>query len=124
METPTETRKRSTGSRNFKGLELLSGTYSVPGERTIRKLVNAIRKADAVTGAGIHLSIIDRLIESECDMRTVGEFRRRFIEVYHNLGIIDGMVVYVDGHFKPYWGNLNIPKGFSTILNNYRNLQN
>jgi hypothetical protein len=27
------------------------------------------------------------------------------------------MVVYVDGHFKPYWGNVNIPKGFSRMLN-------
>jgi len=102
---------------NFKGLELLIGSYTVPGERTVRKLVNGIRGADAVTGAGIHPSIIDRLSESECDTRVVGEFRRRFIEVYHELGIIDGMIVYVDGHFKPYWGNVNIPKGFSTLLN-------
>jgi len=63
---------------NFKGLELLIGTYSVPGERTVRKLVNAVRMADIVTGAGIHPSIIDRLIDSECDMMAVGEFRRRF----------------------------------------------
>jgi len=34
-------------------LELLIGTYSVPGERTVRKLVNAVRMADVVTGAGI-----------------------------------------------------------------------
>jgi len=102
---------------NFKGLELLIGTYSVPGERTVRKLVNVIRGADAVTGVGIHPSMIDRLRESECDTRVVGEFRRRLIEVYHEFGIIDGMIVYVDGHFKPYWGNVNIPKGFSTLLN-------
>jgi len=102
---------------NFKGLELLIGTYLVPGERTVRKLVNAIRGADAVTGVGIHPSMIDRLRESECDTRVVGEFRRRFIEVYHEFGIIGGMIVYVDGHFKPYWGNVNVPKGFSTLLN-------
>ncbi|MCD6456095.1 MAG: hypothetical protein J7K81_04830 [Methanophagales archaeon] len=102
---------------NFKGLELLIGSYTVPGERTVRKLVNGIRGADAVTGASIHPSIIDRLSESECDTRVVGEFRRLFIEVYHELGIIDGMIVYVDGHFKPYWGNVNIPKGFSILLN-------
>ncbi len=102
---------------NFKGLELLIGTYSVPGERTVRKLVNGVMMADVVTGAGMHPSIIDRLIESECDMRAVGEFRRRFIKVYHELGIVDCMVVYVDGHFKPYWGNVNIPKGFSRMLN-------
>jgi hypothetical protein len=102
---------------NFKGLELLIGTYSVHGERTVRKLVNVIREADAVTGVGIHPSMIDRLRESECDTRVVGEFRRRFIEVYHEFGIIDGIIVYVDGHFKPYWGNVSIPKGFSTLLN-------
>jgi len=49
------------GFLNFKGLELRIGSYSVPGERKVRKLVNAVRMAGVVTGAGIHPSIIDRL---------------------------------------------------------------
>lgn len=41
---------------NFKGLELLVGSYSVPGEYAVRKLVNTIKRADFV-GEGVQPSI-------------------------------------------------------------------
>jgi hypothetical protein len=45
---------------NFKGLELLVGSYAVPGEYAVRKLVNTIREADFV-GDGVQPSIVENL---------------------------------------------------------------
>ncbi len=97
---------------NFKGLELLVGSYSVPGEYAVRKLVNTIKQADFV-GEGIQPSIIDNLRLWDYDERVIGNFRRQFIKIFKEKGIIDGKIVFVDGHFKPYWGAVEIPKGFS-----------
>lgn len=97
---------------NFKGLELLVGSYSVPGEYTVRRLVNMIKQAD-FAGEGVQRSIIENLRLWKYDKRVIGTFRRQFIKIFKDKGIIDGKIVFVDGHFKPYWGAVEIPKGFS-----------
>ena len=99
---------------NFKGLELLVGSYSIPGEYAARKLVNTVKQADFV-GEGLQPPIIENLRLWEYDKRVIGNFKRQFIKVFKDKGIIDGKIVYVDGHFKPYWGDVEIPKGFSRI---------
>lgn len=97
---------------NFKGLELLVGSYSVPGEYAVRKLVNTIKQADCA-GEGVQRSVIENLRLWVYDKRVIGTFRRQFIKAFKGKGVIDGKIVYVDGHFKPYWGAVEIPKGFS-----------
>jgi hypothetical protein len=96
---------------NFKGLELLVGAYSVPGEYAVRKLVNTIREADFV-GDGVQPSIVENLRLWEYDKRAIGSFKRQFIQVFKDKGIIEGKIVYGDGHFKPYWGDIRLSKGF------------
>jgi hypothetical protein len=97
---------------NFNGLELLVGSYSVPGEYTVRKLLDTIKQVD-FTGEGMQLSVIENLRLWECDKRVIGTFRRQFIKVFKEKGLIDGKIVFVDGHFKPYLGAVEIPNGFS-----------
>jgi hypothetical protein len=96
---------------NFKGLELLVGAHSVPGEYAVRKLVNTIREADFV-GDGVQPSIVEHLRLWEYDKRAIGSFKRQFIQVFKDKGIIEGKIVYGDGHFKPYWGDIRLSKGF------------
>jgi hypothetical protein len=82
-------------------LELLVGSYSVPGVYAVRKLVNLIKEADFAS-EGVQHSVIENLRLWDYDKRVIGSLRRQFIKIFKDKGIIDGKIVYVDGHFKPY----------------------